>query len=51
MEEDADTAVRRAKLKKEKETLKKFTQRLIQLVEDYVRDAALDAPNAQNETV
>ncbi len=43
MEENAQVAARRAKLKKEKESLQKFTSRLFQLAQD---NAALDAVDA-----
>jgi uncharacterized coiled-coil protein SlyX len=43
MEENAQVADRRAKLKKEKDSLNKFTQRLYQLAED---NKALDAQDA-----
>lgn len=46
MEENAQVAARRAKLKKEKESLNKFTQRLYQLAQD---NAALDAKDADAE--
>ena len=48
MEENAQVAARRAKLKKEKESLNKFTQRLYQLAQD---NAALDAKDADAEMV
>jgi hypothetical protein len=43
MEENAQVAARRAKLKKEKDSLSKFTSRLFQLAQD---NAALDAMDA-----
>jgi uncharacterized coiled-coil protein SlyX len=48
MEENAQVAARRAKLKKEKDSLNKFTQRLYQLAQD---NAALDAQDADAEVV
>jgi hypothetical protein len=48
MEENVQVAARRAKLKKEKDSLKKFTQRLYQLAQD---NAALDAQDADAEMV
>jgi hypothetical protein len=50
MEENAAIAERRAKLKKERENLGKFTQRLWQLAQDNAAlDAALDAAHAEAE--
>jgi hypothetical protein len=48
MEENAQVAARRAKLRKEKDSLNKFTQRLYQLAQD---NAALDAQDADPEMV
>lgn len=48
MEENAAVAALRARLKKEKESLNKFTRRLYQLAQD---NAALDREDAQAEMV